>query len=278
MKKILIFFVFLYSLYGESSDIGSKLIFRGATTIQPIIEQVATQYQNEKQTAFQITGGGSQEGIDSVLLGKADIGMVSRDLKEDEKSKLSFVTIGYDSLAFIVNSSNPLTNITKETLIKIYKGEITNWKSLNGKDEPIILLNKKLGRGTLDIFEKYTGLFHPKNPKNTLKTNLIFDTPWEAGANNDMLVWVGGLPNAIGFISCGSSKHITKQGMKIRILSLDGVLPTDKLVLNQTYPIRRPLNLVYKKENSKVKEFIQWMFTQFPQSIVVKNNFIRVPK
>jgi len=278
MKKILIFFVFLYSLYGASSDISSRLIFRGATTIQPIIEQVATQYQNEKQTAFQITGGGSQEGIDSVLLGKVDIGMVNRDLKEDEKSKLSFVTIGYDSLAFIVNGSNPLTNITKETLTKIYKGEITNWKSLNGKDEPIILLNKKLGRGTLDIFEKYTGLFHPKNPKNTLKTNFIFDTPWEAGSNNDMLVWVGGLPNAIGFIPSGSTKSIVQKGIKIKILSLHGVLPTDKLVLNQTYPINLPLNLVYKKENSRAKEFVQWMFTEFPQSIVKKNNFIRVTK
>lgn len=278
MKKILIFFVFLYSLYGASSDISSRLIFHGATTIQPIIEQVASQYQNEKQTEIQIKGGGSQEGIYAVLLGKVDIGMVNRDLKEDEKSKLSFVTIGYDSLAFIVNGSNPLTNITKETLTKIYKGEITNWKSLNGKDEPIILLNKKLGRGTLDIFEKYTGLFHPKNPKNTLKTNLISDTPWEAGSNNDMLVWVGGLPNAIGFIPSGSTKSIVQKGMKIKILSLHGVLPTDKLVLNQTYPIRLPLNLVYKKENSKVKEFVQWMFTRFPQSIVEKNNFIRVTK
>ena len=141
----------------------------GSTTIQPIIEQIAQRYKQESGITLNISGGGSQYAVDSLISGKIEIGMVSRDLTPQEKSAVSHVTIGYDTLAFIVNNDNPLQNISKKDLIEIYTGEIKNWKKFNTKDEKIHLVSKRLDRGTLNVFEHYTGLFHPKNPKNSDK-------------------------------------------------------------------------------------------------------------
>jgi phosphate transport system substrate-binding protein len=247
----------------------------GSTTIQPIIEQVAQRYKQETGISVKSSGGGSQYAVDTLMMGKIEIGMVSRELTLQEKNSVSYVTIGYDTLAFIVNSDNPLGNISKEDLIEIYKGDIKNWKKFNSKDEKIHLISKQLDRGTLDVFEKYTGLFHPKNPKNSDKTKMIDASAWEAGANNDMMIWVGGIPQSIGYISLGSAVAISKHGLPIKILELQNVKPSKESVINQTYPIRRELNLVFLKENKDAEKFVRWMLEEYGQSSVEENLFIR---
>ncbi|MDD3855716.1 MAG: hypothetical protein A3J96_03970 [Sulfurimonas sp. RIFOXYC2_FULL_36_7] len=247
----------------------------GSTTIQPIIEQIAQRYKQESGITLNISGGGSQYAVDSLISGKIEIGMVSRDLTEQEKSAVSHVTIGYDTLAFIVNRDNPLKNISKKDLIEIYTGEVKNWKKFNTKDEKIHLLSKRIDRGTLDVFEKYTGLFHPQNTKNSDKTKMIDTSAWEAGANNDMMVWVGGIVNSIGYISLGSASAIEKHGMPIKILALEGVKPTKENIQNHSYPIKRELNLVFLKSNKEAEKFADWMFKEYAQESVEKNLFIR---
>jgi len=248
----------------------------GSTTIQPIIEQVAQKYKEESGISIKTFGGGSQYAVDSLTTGKIEIGMVSRDLTPQEKSAISYVTIAYDTLAFLVNSDNPLKNISKKDLIEIYTGEVKNWQKLNGKNEKIHLLSKKLDRGTLNVFEHYTGLFHPQNPKNSDKSKMIDASAWEAGANNDMMVWVGGIPNSIGYISAGSASTISKHGLPIKILSLENINPSKENIKNQSYPIRRELNLVFLKTNKEAEKFALWMLEEYGQNSVEQNLFIRV--
>lgn len=248
----------------------------GSTTIQPIIEQVAKKYKQESGVSIKSSGGGSQYAVDALISGKIEIGMVSRELTLHEKSTLSYITIGYDTLAFLVNSDNPLRSISKKDIIEIYTAEAKNWKKFNTKDEQIHLLSKKIDRGTLDVFEKYTGLFHPKNPKNSDKTKMIDESAWEAGANNDMMVWVGGIPQSIGYISLGSANAITKHGLPIKILMLEGVKPSKQSVIDGSYPIRRELNLVFLKTNEEAVKFARWMLEEYGQRSVEENLFIRV--
>jgi phosphate transport system substrate-binding protein len=247
----------------------------GSTTIQPIIEQIAQKYKDERGISIKASGGGSQYAVDSLISGKIEVGMVSRDLTQYEKSVISYLTIGYDTLAFIVNSDNPLQNISKKDLLEIYTKEVENWKKFNTKDEKIHLLSKKIDRGTLDVFEKYTGLFHPQNPKNRDKTKMIDASAWEAGANNDMMVWVGGIPNSIGYISAGSAGTIAKHGLPIKILMLENVKPSKENVQNKSYPIRRELNLVFLKSNKEAEKFANWMLEEYGQKSVEENLFIR---
>ena len=60
--------------------------------------------------------------------GIADIGMVSREVKEAElKRGISVRVLAIDGLAIIVNKANPITNITKDSVYKIFTGEMTTW-------------------------------------------------------------------------------------------------------------------------------------------------------
>ncbi len=271
MRYLLVFLLPFSLLFGET-----VLNCVGSTTMQPIIEQVVQKYKEESGIKLNISGGGSQNAVDSLLSNKIEIGMVSRDLTPQEKNLLSYVTIGYDTLAFLVNSDNPLNNISKKDLLEIYTGEVKNWKKFNANDEKIHLVSKKIDRGTLAVFEHYTGLFHPKSLKNSDKSKMIDASAWEAGANHDMMVWVGGIPNSIGYISAGSASAIVKHGLPIKILSLENIHPSKENIKNQSYPIRRELNLVFLRTNKEAEKFAYWMLEEYGQKSVEQNLFIRV--
>lgn len=255
---------------------GERLAFSGATTIQPIIEYIAPYYAQENHLTLSIEGGGSDQGIKNVISGKSDIGMVNRPLTNEEKSSLDYTTIGYDATAFIVHKSNPVKGITKQQLIDIYRGKITNWNQLGGNDTPIVLISKKPDRGTMRIIEEETGLFHPSNPKNTDKTKKISQHTWDSGSNNDTIVWVGGLFDAIGFVSSGSAISKIQHGMPIKILAYEGVIPSEQTIFTKRYPIVRELNLIYTKNNSKAKKFASFILSSPGQQALTHTNHIRI--
>ena len=255
---------------------GERLSFSGATTIQPIIEEIAPSYAKANNYALSIEGGGSDQGIKNVIAGTTDIGMVNRPLTNEEKSFLDYTTIGYDATAFIVHKSNPVKGITRQQLIDIYKGKISNWNQIGGNDAPIVLISKKLDRGIMRIIEKETGLFHPSNPKNTDETKMMSRNTWDSGSNNDAIVWVGGLFDAIGFVSSGSAEGSIQSKMPIKILAYDGVIPNEKTIFDKTYPIVSELNLIYTKNNPKAKKFVSFILSPTGQQAISHTNYIRI--
>ena len=69
----------------------------------------------------------STTGVNSAIDGTCDIGMVSRELKDDEKSELTQTQIATDGIAVIVNKNNPVVSMTSDEIRKIYVGETTEW-------------------------------------------------------------------------------------------------------------------------------------------------------
>ncbi|MCA1753512.1 MAG: substrate-binding domain-containing protein [Spirochaeta sp.] len=132
----------------------------GATTIQPAAELVAESFARSYSGSADVQGGGSGAGIRLVRNGTADIDMVSRALTTEELSDLEAVTYGFDALVFIVNRANPLEELRLSDVRQIYSGAATNWGSLSGWDNDIVVINKEIGRATLDLFEGYSGVSH----------------------------------------------------------------------------------------------------------------------
>lgn len=250
-----------------------ELRISGSSTIQPLAEAFAELYR--KKASVTVRGGGSMTGIRDVVSNISDIGTVSRALTETEKSRLSFTTIGYDAVAIIVNSRNPLSRITKDALIAIYRGEVKNWKDLSGWDHPIVVVSKQPGRSTLELFENYTGLKHSAQSKQG-RSGYIMKNSYEVGSNLEGATVVGGIPEAIGYISVGTAMTLIEKGMPIRILELDGTKATKEEVTNGTYPITRELNFVYRKGNGRVKAFLDLALSREGQKIVRNHGFISV--
>lgn len=255
---------------------GERLAFSGATTIQPVVEEIAPPYAQQNKLNLSIEGGGSDQGIKDVISGKTDIGMVNRPLTNEEKAYIEYTTIGYDATAFIIHKDNPIKGITRSQLIDIYTGKITNWHQLGGKNRAIVLISKKPDRGTMRIIEKETGLFHPLNPKNTDQRKRLSPNTWDSGSNNDAIVWVGGLYDGIGFVSAGSAIRNMQLGMPIKLLAYEGVIPNEKTIFDKSYPLVSELNLVYAKNNPKAKKFVSFVLTSKGQQAVSHNNFMRI--
>ncbi len=272
MTKILSF-IFLFALPLFCVE---KIHFAGATTIQPIFEDLKSYMEKDLDVNFIIEGGGSQKGMDLLSNGLIDIAMVSRDLKEEEKQKYNFITLAYDGVAIIVNKENSIKGISTNQLRDIYSGKTQNWEQIDSKIKgEIIVVSKMVGRGTLDIFEQYIKLQNPQTINKNYNYTHITKKAWNAGANNDSMVWVGGIKDSIGFVSYGSTKEFEKYELPIKILSLDLIEPTNTTIQNKTYPITRALNLVYKKSNTKVANFIKMLENTKVDEIVEKHYFIR---
>ncbi|HJK47628.1 MAG TPA: substrate-binding domain-containing protein, partial [Methanocorpusculum sp.] len=106
-------------------EISGTISVAGSTTVLPVAQAVAEVYMNDHQSAdIQISGGGSGVGVTSVSSGTADIGMLSRDLKDSEKEGHNFkeYIIGRDGIALVVHPSNTVTELTLSQVKDIYQG------------------------------------------------------------------------------------------------------------------------------------------------------------
>jgi phosphate transport system substrate-binding protein len=250
-------------------DDAHGLEIAGASTIQAVAEAVGELYQRRYGVRALIRGGGSRAGIQSVLSGAADIGLVSRALKPAEKARLGSVVIGHDAVVIIVNSGNSLSEIKKDSLVALYSGAVRNWKELGGKDEPVLLVSKRPGRSTLELFEKYTGLAHPSQP-DTGPNGSISKNAYEIGSNLESATLVGGLPGAIGYVSMGSARSLIAEGMPIKILEPEGAAGATR----GGYPISRELNLVFRKDNRQIKKFVELFLGPDGQRVLRGHGFI----
>ena len=91
----------------------------GASTVQPVVQKLIPLYAAQGGEAITLSAGGSGAGVKNATEGKSQIGMVSRDLKDEEKSVLKNTVIAIDALAIIVNKSNSLTGVTKAQLVDL---------------------------------------------------------------------------------------------------------------------------------------------------------------
>jgi len=271
LKSLIIVFMLSFGfVYGESL----KVV--GATTIQPIIHGLQDDYKKIADINLIISGGGSSAGVQSIASNTADIGMIARSLSTKEKEEFSCMTIGFDVLVIIVNETNPIKFITKEQLVNIYSGTVNNWLELNGQNQNIIATTKGYGRGSLSIFEDFLGLYSHQNPTNSDISKQITKEAWIGQANNDVLVWVGGLENSIGFISYGNAIEAINQGMPIKIIPIEGMEFSKENIINRIYPLTRELNLIYQKNNQKAIDFANWMIEEIAQKELANHYFIGV--
>ena len=129
----------------------------GSTSMEKVIGALGEAFQNDTGISFTYNPTGSGSGIKAVQEGRCDIGLSSRDLKAEEKEAgLSGTLLAYDGIAIIVNPENPVSDLSLETIAKIYTGEIANWSEVGGNNAEIVLIGREAGSGTRDGFESIT--------------------------------------------------------------------------------------------------------------------------
>ena len=220
----------------------------GSTSMEKVIGALGEAFQNDTGISFTYNPTGSGSGIKAVQEGRCDIGLSSRDLKAEEKeSGLSGTVLAYDGIAIIVNPENPVSDLSVETIAKIYTGEISNWSEVGGNDAEIVLIGREAGSGTRDGFESITD------------TEDACQYRQELTSTGDVITTVAQNPGAIGYASVASVKDTVKA------LIVDGVAPTEATIKDGSYVVQRPFVLVTKSD-SELSEAAQKFFDYITSS------------
>lgn len=113
----------------EPAGVSGTISVVGSTSVEPLMQAFAEAYKElNPDVSIDITAPGSGAGITAAIDGTADIGMASRELKDEEAAELTEgAAIAIDGIAVIVNNENPIEGLTLEQVQGIYLGEITTW-------------------------------------------------------------------------------------------------------------------------------------------------------
>lgn len=232
----------------------------GSTTVQPVAQAIADEFAKvETGIKVDVQGVGSSAGVKAANEGTADIGMSSRKLKAaEEEWGLDTHVIAYDGIAVVFNPANEATELTKEQVGKIFKGEITNWSEVGGADAEILVVSREAGSGTRGAFEELTDL---EGEEGSLVTE---DAEIKDG-NGAVKAFVAGDENSIGYISLGYIDETVKPAI------IDGIVPTVENVKAGSYAIFRPLLMITKGELSEeTQAYLDYILGTEGQAIVAK--------
>lgn len=245
------------------SDKETKVTVSGSTSVGSPMEKLAEAFEGKNSgVKVEVQQLGSSAGIKNAIEGVSEIGMSSRDLKDEEKSSgLKETIIATDGIAVITNKANKVTDLTLDQVKDIYTGKITNWKEVGGEDAPIVVVSREDGSGTRDGFQEKVGFESEE---------LIKDAQISDGSGN-IKSTVAGNVNAIGYISFGYVDEA------VNAVKVDGVEINHETVANNEYVIARPFILVNKDGISdNAQALIDFILSDEGQSILEEKGFIRV--
>ena len=248
--------IIIVAWLSPGSAASKKLVITGSSTVAPLVGEIARRFESMNASVrVDVQTGGSSRGINDTRNGIADIGMISRALKVNEVDLHAF-TIALDGISIIVNANNPVTALNQQQIIDIYRGRITNWKMVGGRDAWITVINKAEGRSTLELFLDY---FKLKNSE--IKPHVII------GDNPQGIKMVAGNADAIGYVSIGAAEFEIKYGVPVKLLPLDGIDATVANVRRGLFPLSRSLNLITRTAPQGLAK----KFTEFSRSNQVQD-------
>ena len=231
----------------------------GSTSMEKVIGALSEQFMADNSgvtVTYDPTGSGA--GIEAASNGSADIGLASRALKDEEKAGgLTETVVALDGIAVIVNAGSKVADLTVEQIGKIFTGEITDWSEVGGDAGTISCIGREAGSGTRDGFESITG---------TKDTCVLAQELTSTGA---VIAAVKSSSNAIGYASLSAVEG--QEGIKV--LTVGGVACTEETVLDGSYVVQRPFNLVTMEGtqlSEAAKAFFDYMVSADAADLIAK--------
>ena len=246
-----------------SKGSGATVSISGSTSVGPLAEKLAHAYSEQDNTKIEINQIGSSAGITNAISGVSEIGMSSRDLKEEERaSGLEEIVIAYDGIVVVTHPTNKVKDLTIEQVKKIFTGKVTNWKELGGDDLEIVVVSREDGSGSRDAFQEIVDY-----SSGELIRNAII-----ASGNGNIKTTVGNNKHAVGFVSF---EYIDES---ISTIDINGVAATAENVLKKQYNLSRPFLFVHKEgQLTKAgQRFIDFILSEDGQLIAAEAGAIPI--
>lgn len=249
-----------------SSEISGSITAAGSSALLPLVEEAATQFMGKNPNAkINTQAGGSGTGLKLVSEGSVEIGnsdiFANEKLDEDKAKELVDHKVCVVGFATVVNPNVKVDDVTKQQLIDIFTGKITNWKELGGDDQKIVILNRPTSSGTRATFKKYA-------LNGQEEAQGIALTEENSGAIRKA---VADTPGAISYLA------LSYVDSSIKALKLEGVEPTKENITSGKYPIWSYEHMYTKGEPSGLtKIFLDYMVSDEVKPLVEQLGYIAI--
>ena len=247
-----------------------SLVIKGSDTLgAKLVPQLAEQFKSQHPgTTFDIAAEGSATGFAALIDKTAAIGMASRPAKPEEiangKAKgveMKETIVAYDGIAVIVNSANPVKGLTKKQVEQIFTGDITDWSALGGSGGKISVYPRNTSSGTYAEFKELA----------MKKRDYAPDSQKLAG-NEQIAQEVSKNASGIGYVGLAYTKVAG-----IKVMPIDGAMPSKESVLAKSYPYARPTFYYTSGDpTGAVKEFVDFTVGPEGQKIVEQVGFVPI--
>ena len=245
--------------------ISGKISASGSTALLPLLKPAQEAFQDKyKDVTVNVAGGGSFTGMNQVAEGSVDIGDSDVNLPDEYKDKgLVDHKVVVEPFVFIVDKANKVDNLTKDQVIGILTGKITNWKEVGGDDQKITLIHRAKSSGSRATISDVV-----------LKGANFTDDAVIQDSNGAVRAAIASTPGAIGYVDAPYADD------SVKVLKFDGVEYSAQNIIDGKYPIYGYGHMYTKGEpTGAVKAFIEYILSdEFQNSQVEKLGFIPVSK
>ena len=187
-----------------------------------------------------------------------------------EGDPLDQKAIGRDALVFIVNDDNPMQSLSQQQIKDIYAGKITNWKEVGGADSPIVAFQRGEDSGSQTLFQK---LLIQGGELMEAPTELA---PTEMGGLVDRIAEFNHSANAIGFsVYYYIDQMYSKPGL--RLLAVDGVLPSNESIADQRYPLCNAFYAAVRQDSAEgtpERKVYDWLSTDAGRACIERSGYV----
>lgn len=245
--------------------ISGKISASGSTALLPLLKPAQEAFQDKyKDVTVNVAGGGSFTGMNQVAEGSVDIGDSDVNLPDEYKDKgLVDHKVVVEPFVFIVDKANKVDNLTKDQVIGILTGKITNWKEVGGDDQKITLIHRAKSSGSRATISDVV-----------LKGANFTDDAVIQDSNGAVRAAIASTPGAIGYVDAPYADD------SVKVLKFDGFEYSAQNIIDGKYPIYGYGHMYTKGEpTGAVKAFIDYILSdEFQNSQVEKLGFIPVSK
>ena len=114
-----------------SDGSSGQIAVGGSSSVSPVMEKLIEAYKSvNPNAAIDLQTSDSTSGMTGAMDGTFDIGMASRELKDEEAAQLTGTVIALDGIAVVVNPANTIDDLSMDQIKSIYVGDITDWSDL----------------------------------------------------------------------------------------------------------------------------------------------------
>jgi phosphate transport system substrate-binding protein len=266
--------------------------FRGSLSVAPIVAAGGKAYREaHPDITFKLSDSSTPASLKAIAAGEADLGATARELKPDERTTypdLHLTLLCYDGVVIVVNKAFPLDAITTQQFQDIWTGTTNDLKQLGGAGGPLSPIGRPETQATQELVHQVLGLevkpgMTPDGSKGLsckAKTGKDFGPVIVtiASSHKDAAAKVLANPGAISYLSLGMAQGLIAKGQPLKILPLDGHVPSEASILDGSYPLHRKLFLLTNgAPKGAVADFIAFLTGPTGQGIVKRLEFIPAP-